>query len=74
LEGNGVVKWFSDNKGYGFVVLDGSQQDVFVHHSKIVMDGFRSLIEGMAVEIEYESGDKGLTATSVRPVAKTSPA
>lgn len=66
----GIVKWFCANKGYGFVVVkdDGKDKDVFVHHSKIVMDGFRNLIEGAEVEIEFEPGQKGLAATEVRPI------
>jgi cold shock protein len=62
----GKVKWFNDQKGFGFVQLDGSNEDVFVHHSVIQMDGYRSLAEGQAVEVDYERGPKGLKAVSVR--------
>ena len=57
----GQVKWFSDQKGYGFIQQEDGGQDVFVHHSNITMDGFRSLSEGQAVEYELEKA--GLTAT-----------
>ena len=64
----GQVKWFSDQKGYGFIQQEDGGQDVFVHHSSITMDGFRSLAEGQAVEYELESGPKGPKAVNVRPV------
>jgi CspA family cold shock protein len=61
----GTVKWFSSEKGYGFISrADGD--DVFVHHSKIEMEGYRSLQEGQRVEFEVEQGPKGLQATNVR--------
>ena len=62
----GKVKWFNDAKGYGFIETpDG---DVFVHHSVIEADGFRSLQEGQEVEVEIGQGDKGLKAVKVRPI------
>ena len=64
----GQVKWFSDQKGYGFIQQEDGGQDVFVHHSSITMDGFRSLAEGQAVEYELENGPKGPKAVNVRPV------
>lgn len=64
----GQVKWFSDQKGYGFIQQEDGGQDVFVHHSSITMDGFRSLAEGQAVEYELENGPKGPKAINVRPV------
>ena len=64
----GQVKWFSDQKGYGFIQQEDGGQDVFVHHSSITMDGFRSLSEGQAVEYELENGPKGPKAINVRPV------
>jgi len=60
------VKWFNDQKGFGFVQIDDSGEDVFVHHSAIQMDGYRTLSEGQTVEVDYERGPKGLKATSVR--------
>ena len=63
----GSVKWFNDSKGYGFIARDGGQ-DVFVHHSAIMADGFRSLNEGDRVEFEVTDGPKGLQAKNVRRV------
>jgi CspA family cold shock protein len=63
----GTVKWFSDEKGYGFISHDGGE-DVFVHFSGIAGDGFRSLAEGQAVEFEVTQGKKGPQATNVKPV------
>lgn len=61
---DGIVKWFSDNKGYGFIEqTDGD--DVFVHHSSINSDGFKSLREGDRVTFETEQGQKGLAAVNV---------
>ena len=60
----GKIKWFNDNKGFGFIEqLDGA--DVFVHYSVIEMDGFKTLAEGADVEFEMKKGDKGLQATRV---------
>jgi CspA family cold shock protein len=61
----GKVKWFNEAKGYGFI--ETSEGDVFVHHSAIQADGFRTLSEGQAVELEVTQGPKGLQAASVRP-------
>jgi CspA family cold shock protein len=63
----GTVKWFNDAKGFGFIVQDGGGEDVFVHHSAINMDGFRTLQEGQKVEFEVGRGPKGLQAQNVRP-------
>jgi CspA family cold shock protein len=63
----GTVKWFSNEKGYGFIAR-AEGEDVFVHHSKIVMDGYRTLVEGQEVSFEIEEGPKGLQATNVSPV------
>ena len=62
--GKGVVKWFSDQKGYGFITPE-SGKDVFVHHSSIQGDGFKSLSEGQEVEFETKQGPKGEQAESV---------
>ena len=61
----GTVKWFSDDKGYGFITPDDGTNDVFVHHSAIQMDGYRSLTEGQRVQFEIVQGDKGAQASNV---------
>ncbi len=61
---NGVVKWFNDQKGYGFIQQDDGP-DVFVHHSAINATGFRSLKEGDRVTFEIEQGQKGPAAANV---------
>ena len=64
----GTVKWFSDEKGFGFITPDEGSKDLFVHHSSIEADGYRSLTEGARVEYESEQGDKGPKAINVRVV------
>ncbi len=63
----GTVKWFNNEKGYGFIAVDGGQ-DVFVHYSAIQADGYRSLDEGQRVEFEVAQGPKGPQADAVRLV------
>ena len=63
---NGTVKWFNDAKGFGFLAVEGGK-DVFVHHSAIDAEGFRSLSEGDKVEFSIEQGPKGPSAVNVRP-------
>jgi cold shock protein len=63
----GKVKWFSDPKGYGFI-LSSNDADIFVHHSAIKMDGFRTLQEGEAVMYDLMKSPKGLQAANVAPV------
>ena len=60
----GIVKWFNESKGYGFIQR-ASGEDVFVHLSAIKGDGYRTLQEGVSVEFEVESGPKGLQAANV---------
>ena len=63
----GTVKWFNDTKGYGFIKSDEGQ-DVFVHHTEIQSDGYRSLKEGQRVQFDMAQGPKGPKATGVKPV------
>ena len=62
---NGVVKWFSDSKGFGFIERSDNEGDIFVHFSAIVADGFKSLSEGDKVEFNVAEGEKGPTAMNV---------
>jgi cold shock protein len=61
----GIVKWFDNKKGYGFIAQDAGGQDVFVHFSTIQGDGFKTLKEGDRVEFEALPSDKGLKASTV---------
>ncbi len=62
---NGTVKWFSDQKGYGFITPEDGSKDLFVHHSSIQGEGFKSLKEGESVEYEATEGQKGPQASNV---------
>ena len=63
----GTVKWFNESKGYGFIVPDDGGEEVFVHHSNIIAEGYRSLEEGQKVEFDTGKGRKGPEATNVKP-------
>jgi len=65
----GTVKWFNDAKGYGFIAPDDGSKDVFVHHSGITGEGFKSLVEGAKVEYEVRQGNKGPEAVDVQTIA-----
>ena len=61
----GTVKWFSDEKGFGFITPDEGGKDLFVHHQAILGDGYKSLAEGAKVSYDAEAGDKGPKAVNV---------
>lgn len=65
----GTVKWFNDAKGYGFITPDDDSKDLFVHHTNIMGDGYKSLPEGVKVEFESRAGAKGPEATNVATLA-----
>jgi CspA family cold shock protein len=65
----GTVKWFNDSKGYGFISPEDAGKDLFVHHSAIAGDGFKSLTEGAKVEFEAAEGPKGPEAKNVVQLA-----
>ena len=71
----GIVKWFNDAKGFGFIEPEGGGADVFAHFSAVQMEGFRTLKQGSRVEYELVQGPKGSLAQNIRPVAAvTAPA
>lgn len=65
----GKVKWFNDKKGFGFIEPDGGGEDIFVHHTSIMSEGFRTLAEGQGVQFEVVRGPKGMQATNVQKMA-----
>ena len=65
----GIVKWFNDAKGFGFIQPDGGEQDCFVHHSSILGDGFKTLAEGERVAFDMVQGQKGPAAENVERLA-----
>lgn len=66
----GVVKWFNNAKGFGFINAEGSEDDIFAHFSVIEMDGYRSLKAGQKVNFEIVHGEKGSHATKIIPVTE----
>ncbi len=65
---SGTVKWFNDKKGYGFITPDEGGDDLFIHHSNVEMEGFKTLSDGQKVSYEAGEGKKGPEATKVVPV------
>lgn len=63
---SGKVKFFNEEKGFGFIIVDGSQEEVFVHYSAIVSEGYKTLKEGQAVSFDLVSGQRGMQADNVR--------
>lgn len=64
----GTVKWFNEAKGFGFITPDNGDEDLFVHHTRIEMEGFRTLQQGQKVQFETGQGRRGVEATNVRPL------
>ena len=64
----GTVKWFSDDKGFGFITPDDAGKDLFAHHTSIMMDGYKSLKENQAVSFEVKDGPKGPAAANIKPL------
>jgi CspA family cold shock protein len=62
----GTVKWFSNSKGYGFIMSTDTDEDIFAHFSAIEMDGYKTLKQGQPVEFDVTEGPKGLTASKIR--------
>lgn len=65
---SGTVKWFSNAKGYGFILPDEGEEDVFAHFSAIDMDGYKTLKQGQKVQFEINQGPKGLQASNIRAI------
>lgn len=70
----GVVKWFNDSKGFGFIQPEGGGDDVFAHFSAVQMEGFRTLKQGSRVSYEVVQGPKGNLAQNIRPLVEAAPA
>ena len=69
----GIVKWFNNAKGYGFIIEDGETEDLFAHFSSIQMEGYKTLKAGQAVHFEKQPGDKGFHAVSITAAEQVSP-
>ncbi|MGB2106097.1 MAG: cold-shock protein [Porticoccaceae bacterium] len=67
---SGMIKWFSNAKGFGFIENDKGSQDIFVHYSSIVCEGYRTLKSGQIVNYEMKQGEKGLHAENVIPMGR----
>ena len=64
----GTVKWFNNVKGFGFIITDDFEEDLFAHYSSILTDGFKSLKAGQTVEFETKPGDRGTHAVNIKPI------
>lgn len=69
----GTVKWFNNQKGYGFICANDTQEEIFAHFSSIVMEGYKSLKAGQQVDFEINRGNKGLHALNIRAVNSNEP-
>lgn len=69
----GIVKWFNNTKGYGFILPDNGGGDIFAHYSAITMDGYKTLKAGQSVQFEAEQGPKGLHAKQIQAVGEAPP-
>jgi len=69
----GIVKWFNNTKGYGFILPDNGGGDIFAHYSAIDMDGYKTLKAGQSVQFEAEQGPKGLHAKKIQAVGEAAP-
>lgn len=69
----GIVKWFNNTKGYGFILPDNGGSDIFAHYSAIDMDGYKTLKAGQSVQFEAETGPKGLHACKIQSAGQASP-
>ena len=69
MRSTGTVKWFNDDKGFGFITPENGSKDLFVHHSAIQASGFKSLAEGDRVEFDAVQGQKGPAAENVSKIA-----
>lgn len=67
----GKVKWFNNAKGYGFILADNGNEDLFAHYSTIVMDGYRTLKAGQSVAFDTQPGDKGTHAVNIRTLEES---
>ncbi|WP_432474539.1 cold shock domain-containing protein [Amphritea sp. HPY] len=66
----GTVKWFNNVKGFGFIISSDFDEDLFAHYSAILVDGYKSLKAGQAVEFETKPGDSGIHAVNIKPVSE----
>jgi CspA family cold shock protein len=69
---SGTVKWFNNAKGYGFIVADGSDEDMFAHYSSITMDGYKTLKAGQAVTFDTKAVENGIHAINISTIEETS--